>query len=186
MATYSSFSEEAAARASMTPEPGEAAAAPRRKGASSPAALELRQRIRAASPFMQSVAPQVLAAMGDGSETGSAQASARTTARSTARSTARLPPGASAPPWKSTANEDLLPYVCHRCHACTAYHNGVADVIGTSLKVCPWVVNKDRAVRQVNAHFAGYAKNEPEPDERKESAYQQMCRSGFLGADIIG
>ena len=59
-------------------------------------------------------------------------------------------------------------------------------MIGTSLKVCPWGVNKDRAVRQVNAHFAGYAKNEPEPDERKESAYQQMCRSGFLGADIIG
>ena len=188
MATYSSFSEEAAARASMTPEPGEAAAAPRRrsKGASSPAALELRQRIRAASPFMQSVAPQVLAAMGEASEAGSAQASARrSTARSTARSAA-LPPGASAPPWKSTSNEDLLPFVCHRCQACTAYHNGVADVIGTSLKVCPWVVNKDRAVRQVNAHFAGYAKNEPEPDERKESAYQQMCRSGFLGADIIG
>ena len=136
MATYSSFSEEAAARASMTPEPGEAAAAPRRrsKGASSPAALELRQRIRAASPFMQSVAPQVLAAMGEASEAGSAQASARrSTARSTARSAA-LPEGASAPPWKSTANEDLLPFVCHRCQACTAYHNGVADVIGTSLK----------------------------------------------------
>ena len=75
-------------------------------------------------------------------------------------------------------NEDLLPFVCHRCHACTAYHNGVADTIGVSLQQCPWVINKERSVRQTQAHLAY---DEPEPDARMESTSQHLGRSGFPG-----
>lgn len=80
------------------------------------------------------------------------------------------------------ADEDLAPYACRRCNACTAVANGVADVVGTSLANCPWVIAKFRMQRQVQAHESGYAKGDPEPDPRKESSYQHLCRSGFLGA----
>ena len=68
--------------------------------------------------------------------------------------------------------------MCHRCHACTAYHNGVADTIGVSLQQCPWVINKERAIRQTQAHLAY---DEPEPDARMESTSQHLGRSGFPG-----
>ena len=101
------------------------------------------------------------------------------------RSAAGAAPGKAGVPWKSTENEDLLAFVCHRCNACTAYHNGVSEICGTSLKNCPWVIAKSRAVRQVNAHFAGHEKAEPEPSARRESNYALLCRSGFLGAEPI-
>jgi len=101
------------------------------------------------------------------------------------RSAASAAPGKAGLPWKSTENKDLLAFVCHRCNACTAYHNGVSEICGTSLKNCPWVIAKSRAVRQVNAHFAGHEKAEPEPSARRESNYALLCRSGFLGAEPI-
>lgn len=93
------------------------------------------------------------------------------TARGTARRTPRVP-----------SSEELMPFICRRCNACTAVANGVAEIVGTSYAHCPWVIAKFRMERQVDAHESGYAKGDPEPDPRKETAYQHMCRSGFLGA----
>lgn len=87
-----------------------------------------------------------------------------------------------AAPRRAPSNEDLAPYACRRCNACTAVANGVADIVGTSLANCPWVIAKFRMERQVEAHESGYEKGDPEPDPRKESSYQHLCRSGFLGA----
>ena len=101
---------------------------------------------------------------------GAAAASGR---RGTARASARR---------KTPSNEELAPYACRRCNACTAVANGVAEVVGTSLANCPWVIAKFRMQRQVDAHESGYAKGDPEPDPRKESTYAHLCRSGFLGA----
>jgi hypothetical protein len=83
---------------------------------------------------------------------------------------------------RAPSNEDLAPYACRRCNACTAVANGVAEIVGTSLANCPWVIAKFRMKRQVQAHEYGYAQGDPEPDPRKESSYQHLCRSGFLGA----
>ena len=91
-------------------------------------------------------------------------------------------PGQAAKAAPGRSNQDLAPYACRRCNACTAVANGVADIVGTSLAKCPWVIAKFRMERQVNAHESGYAKGDPEPDPRKESSYQHLCRSGFLGA----
>ena len=145
---------------------------------SSPSA-DLRERMRSASPFMQTEQATVWAARGrragDSSRVG-----ARGTLPSSAKAAKSPGPTQTSVPWKNTSNEELFPYACKRCNTCTAYQNGVADVIGTSLKVCPWVIAMDRSVRQVNAHLAG--SDDPDPDPRKESTYQQQCRTGFLGA----
>ncbi len=141
---------------------------------------DLREWMRSASPFMQTGQANVWAArgrvVGDNGHAGARGALPSSTKAAKPAETTQT-----SVPWKNTSNEELFPYACKRCNACTAYQNGVADVIGTSLRVCPWVIAMDRSVRQVNAHLAGA--DDPDPDPAKESTYQQQCRTGFLGVE---
>jgi hypothetical protein len=146
---------------------------------------DLRERMRSASPFMQSEQAKMWGTTksGGGGGGGGGGGAAGASARGSARHGAAKAAVGSSVPWKSTSNEDLFPYACKRCNVCTAYQNGVSEVCGTSLKMCPWVISMDRSVRQVNAHFAGYERGEPEPDPARESTYMLQCRSGLMGAD---
>ena len=145
---------------------------------------DLRERMRSASPFMQTEQANAWSKrLGgrpgeDSSRTGLRGGAALPSSVKAAKPVGMAPASV---PWKNTSNEELFPYACKRCNACTAYQNGVAEVVGTSLKVCPWVISMDRAVRQVNAHIAGCDK--PDPDPAFESTYQLQCRTGFLGAE---
>ena len=156
-------------------------------------AVDLRDRMRSASPFLQSEqgkkwGPKKKATAANTTPARGVQLSQSMDTRKfpTGASSRKMPAAAeekTVVPWASTSNEDLFPYACKRCNSCQAYQNGVSEIVGTSLKVCPWVISMDRSVRQVNAHLNGYAKGEPEPDPRRESTYSFFCRSGFLGAE---
>ena len=147
---------------------------------------DLRERMRSASPFMQTEQANAWAKRlggrpGGGSINSRARPRGGAALPSSAKAARAVNVAPASVPWKDTSNEELFPYACKRCNACTAYQNGVAEVVGTSLRVCPWVISMDRAVRQVNAHLAGC--DNPDPNPAFESTYQMQCRTGFLGAE---